>query len=229
MVKSDKCCTYIYIYVHVKAQCWLLVSYSCNCPILSFCNSNSTMGHQEVSAQRPSIGRCRSSLRSFMCMVWRTDDFLQCFNLLSQSHAVDLSLRTPSTPAPVSIPPPGTASNNGSCKWKADSETPHRTDPPALCALKIVKTTESSSMDMNPADIDGDIRKSFVGKWKEYGVDVAAFHNKFTHHKGYSNSIELATLSVIKNFLGYGKRNALLPIVVNSISNSAHSTWDCEV
>lgn len=94
--------------------------------------------------------------------VKNTDDFLQCLKSLCESHSVNLTQLLPSTPTPISTP---TASSTGSRKRKADSETPHRTDPPALRPLKIVRTTDSNNTGVSPAvDTDEDIQKSFVGE-----------------------------------------------------------------
>ena len=80
---------------------------------------------------------------------------LQYFNSLSELHSVNLSqISTPST----------TAINTGSRKRKADSETPHRSLPPALRPLKIVRTPKSSDAGTSLADIDEDIQKCFVGE-----------------------------------------------------------------
>ena len=95
--------------------------------------------------------------------VQNADDFLQYFNSLSKLHSVNLSQISPSTPMPISTPST-TATNTGSHKRKADSETPHRSLPPALRPLKMVTTPKSSNVGVSLADIDEDIQKCFVGE-----------------------------------------------------------------
>ena len=92
--------------------------------------------------------------------VKNADDFLQYFNSLSELYSVNPSQISPSTPIPIST----TAMNTGSRKRKSDSETPHRSLPPALRPLKIVTTPKSSNAGVSLADIDDDIQKCFVGK-----------------------------------------------------------------